>query len=630
MQSCFLPVLAGILLLALGPAPAQDPALSAASLWNVPQLLATPPAVETGAAEGLTKPVWYAGESYQGKPTRIFAWLGEPAGGAVSGKHPAVLLVHGGGGKAFQDWARHWAERGYVALAMDTAGQGPDGKRHAEGGPGQDDGIKFKDFTNNEAKDMWTYHAVAAVLRGHALLASFPQVDAARIGVTGISWGGYLTCLTAGLDPELKAAVPVYGCGFLGDNSIWRDRSLAALPLEARDRWLQLFDPSQVIGKAVCPVMMVNGTHDFAYPPDSHGKTGRLIPAGQRQWSLRVDMAHGHIWNFPEVDAFMDQHLKPGSIPLVRLGEIRQEGEIVTVPVGPGTAAAGASLHFTTDTGVWQNRRWETRPATVTGSALTVSLPAERPLAFFLAATDARGFTTSTDCQETGAGANTATVPRDRLEQDFYDWNQRHEAILKAGPALQPEIVFIGDSITHLWGGVPDDPKGNRGKEAWDQLLAGRPALNLGFGWDRTQNVLWRIDHGELDGLKPQHLVVLIGTNNLAGTPNARENTPAEIAEGIAAVVWRAKAKCPGAKVVLMAVFPRGATPDQPVRRKVAAINALLPEVARETGAELLDIRAKFCEADGTISKEIMPDALHPGPQGYAVWAEALRPLLAR
>ena len=216
------------------------------------------------------------------------------------------------------------------------------------------------------------------------------------------------------------------------------------------------------------------------------------------------------------------------------------------------------------------------------------------------------------------------------MEQDFYDWNQRHEAILKAGPALQPEIVFIGDSITHLWGGVPDDPKGNRGKEAWDQLLAGRPALNLGFGWDRTQNVLWRIDHGELDGLKPQHLVVLIGTNNLAGTPNARENTPAEIAEGIAAVVWRAKAKCPGAKVVLMAVFPRGATPDQPVRRKVAAINALLPEVARETGAELLDIRAKFCEADGTISKEIMPDALHPGPQGYAVWAEALRPLLAR
>jgi dipeptidyl aminopeptidase/acylaminoacyl peptidase len=184
MQSCFLPVLAGILLSALGPAPAQDPALSAASLWNVPQLLATPPAVETGAPEGLTKPVWYAGESYQGKPTRIFAWLGEPAGGAVSGKHPAVLLVHGGGGKAFQDWARHWAERGYVALAMDTAGQGPDGKRHAEGGPGQDDDIKFKDFTNSEAKDMWTYHAVAAVLRGHALLASLPQVDAARIGVS--------------------------------------------------------------------------------------------------------------------------------------------------------------------------------------------------------------------------------------------------------------------------------------------------------------------------------------------------------------------------------------------------------------------------------------------------------------
>ena len=107
MPSSSLPVFAGILLLALGPASAQEATLSAASLWNVPQLLATPPAVEPGAPEGLTKPVWYAGEPWQGKPTRIFAWLGEPAGGAASGKHPAVLLVHGGGGKAFQDWARH-------------------------------------------------------------------------------------------------------------------------------------------------------------------------------------------------------------------------------------------------------------------------------------------------------------------------------------------------------------------------------------------------------------------------------------------------------------------------------------------------------------------------------------------
>lgn len=603
------------------------PSLTARTLWNVPQLLTVPASIEKGEAQGLTRPVWYTGEPWKGKPTRVFAWLGEPA--ERNEKSPAVLLVHGGGGKAFQDWARHWAERGYVALAMDTAGQGPDGKRHADAGPGQADGSKFQPFSPAEARDQWTWHAVATVLRGHGLLASLPGVDAERIGITGISWGGYLTCLTAGLNPKLKAAVPVYGCGFLGDNSHWRDRSLAALPLDSRDRWLQLFDPSQVIMGASCPVLMVNGSHDFAYPPDSHSKTGRLIPLAHRQWSLRVDMAHGHIWSFPEVDAFMDQHLKPGGAPLVKPGEMRQENGDVSVSLEPGTPAVGAALHFTTDTGTWQKRRWETQYLPVNGSTLTATLPATRPLAWFVAVTDARGWTTSTDCQEAGPVPNTATIPRERLEQDMYDWNARHAAALKAGPEANPEIVFIGDSITHFWGGVPEEAKGNRGQEAWDSLLAGRRALNLGFGWDRTQNVLWRIDHGELNGLKPKHLVILIGTNNLSGTTNARENRPQETAEGITAVILRAKAKCPQAKVTLMALFPRGGAADNRMRIKVAAVNALLPAVAKETGARFLDIGDKFLAPDGTLPKEMMNDGVHPSSKGYAIWADALRPILA-
>ena len=615
----------GISLLGL----AQDVPIAGGRLWEVAALQAAPLQLEYGEGVGLTRPVWYAGPTYRGKATRVFAWRGEPTGEA-SAKRPAVLLVHGGGGRAFQDWARHWAERGYVALAMDTAGQGPDGQRHPLGGPDQADETKFRDLAEAEAKESWTYHAVAAVLRGHALLAARPEVDAERIGVTGISWGGYLTCLVAGLDPGLKAAVPVYGCGFLGDNSYWRDRHLAALPLAARERWLQWFDPSAVLAKASAAVLLVNGMHDFAYPPDSHGKTGRLVAESLRQWSLRVDMDHGHIWTFPEVDAFMDEHLRPGSVPLVRLGEVRRDGSKVAVEVQGKTAAVRAALHFTLDTGAWQKRRWESRPATVSGSLWQAELPEGRPLAYFMEAVDERGCITSSGCEEVGAVGNTATGPRDRLEEDFYDWNLRHEAVKKAGAAAPPELVFLGDSITHLWGGQPDEPKGNRGREAWEHLSAGRPALNLGFGWDRTQNVLWRIDHGELEGLRPRHVVVLVGTNTLVGTANARENTPAEIAEGIGAVVRRAQAKCSGAKVVLMAVFPRGASPQDPMRAKVAAINALLPAVAQDTGATLLDIGARFGAADGSISPEMMPDGLHPGPQGYAVWAEALAPLLAK
>jgi len=198
---------------------AQGPSATAQAtgLWDLAALCRVPRAA-WGERKGLVQQVYYEGEPFQGKPTRVFAYYGRPAEG--EGPFPAVLLVHGGGGKAFSDWAAHWAKRGYVSLAMDLAGHGPPG-RLEDGGPGQDDAAKFRDFTDTNAKDMWTYHAVAAVIRGHSLLASRKEVNAKRVALTGISWGGYLTCIIAGLDDRLQAAVPVYGCGFIHENSCW-------------------------------------------------------------------------------------------------------------------------------------------------------------------------------------------------------------------------------------------------------------------------------------------------------------------------------------------------------------------------------------------------------------------------
>ena len=618
-----------LLILAADLAHAQDASLSAASLWNVPQLLTPTPALEVGATDGLTQEIWYAGEPLASKPTRIFAYLGKPAGDTQTPR-PAVLLVHGGGGRAFKEWAAHWAARGYVSLAMDTAGQGPDGKRHADAGPDQGDNVKFQEFTDPQAREQWSYHAVAAVLRGHGLLNSLPGVDRERVAITGISWGGYLTCLVAGLDPKLKAAVPVYGCGFLGDNSYWRDRSLAALTEESRQRWLKLFDPSQVIKSAACPMLFLNGTYDFAYPPDSYRKTFSLVAKEKVTLSVRVNLDHGHIWTFKEVDAFIDNALQPGPerLPLVRLGAIQQEKQIASVPILPGMMPVSAQLHVTRDTGSWAARQWQSLPVTLTGAGITADLPPEGPLTFFFTATDARGLITSSAYLEMGTGENTACIPHARLENDSYGWDERHEAILQLHKTLSPEVVMIGDSITHFWAGEPNTPNGNKGPDAWKDLFNDRPVLNLGFGWDRTQNVLWRFDHGELQGLKPKFIVIHIGTNNLAGTANARENTAAEIAEGIQAVVERAKAHCPGAKIILMAVFPRGETADNPMRLKVAAINAFLPAVAKASNVTLLDIGQQFCGPDGKISQEIMYDFLHPTAKGYTIWANALKPLL--
>ena len=222
---------------------------------------------------------------------------------------------------------------------------------------------------------------------------------------------------------------------------------------------------------------------------------------------------------------------------------------------------------------------------------------------------------------------NTAVVPVAKLENDSYDWYTRHEAVLKVKDKINPEIVMIGDSITHFWAGPPE--AGNpRGQRAWLELFGQRRVLNLGFGWDRTQNVLWRLDHGEFDGLRPRYVVINIGTNNFSATSNAGANTPAEVAEGIRTICTRIRTKSPESRIILMGVFPRGAKPDAPFRSKILALNKLLAEVAKAPGIRLLDIAQQFLLRNGELPRRLMSDFCHPTEEGYAIWASALKPLL--
>ena len=191
--------------------------LPATTPWDLIALSKTPN-YEWSDRESQVWSLYYEGQPYKGKPTRVFAYFASPA--TLNGKDlkerrfPAVVLVHGGGGTAFKEWAQLWAGRGYAAIAMDLAGCGPDRKRLPDGGPGQSHVDKFGTI-DEPIQGQWTYHAVANVILAHSLVRSFEEVDTNRTAVTGISWGGYLTCIVAGLDNRFKAAVPVYGCGFL-------------------------------------------------------------------------------------------------------------------------------------------------------------------------------------------------------------------------------------------------------------------------------------------------------------------------------------------------------------------------------------------------------------------------------
>ena len=229
--------------------------------------------------------------------------------------------------------------------------------------------------------------------------------------------------------------------------------------------------------------------------------------------------------------------------------------------------------------------------------------------------------------RDAGPIDNTALVPVPKLENDSYDWYGRHEAVLKIKDQVKPEIVMIGDSITHFWCGLPEE-KIQRGPQAWKQLFGDRAVLNLGFGWDRTQNVLWRLDHGEFDGLHPRCVVINIGTNNFSRTSHAPANTPAQVAEGIRAICVRVRSKSPKSRIVLMGVFPRGAKADDPFRAKISELNKLLAEFGKVPGITFVDLASQFLGADGQLPRSLMSDFCHPTEQGYAIWAAALKPLL--
>ena len=220
---------------------------------------------------------------------------------------------------------------------------------------------------------------------------------------------------------------------------------------------------------------------------------------------------------------------------------------------------------------------------------------------------------------------NTAVIPVPRLEMDSYDWYQRHKDVLAVKAGVDPRIVLIGDSITHFWGGVPAGSHPANGPQAWEQAFGGRPVLNLGFGWDRTQNVLWRLTHGEFDGLDPKTVIINIGTNNLTGTGNARTNTPSEVVQGVLTIHELVRAKSPDSRIIVMGIFPRGFSPSSPLRAPIGRVNQLLAQaLAAKPNTTFLDIGAQFLAPDGTLPVRLMNDGTHPTEEGYQLWAKAL------
>jgi lysophospholipase L1-like esterase len=187
-----------------------------------------------------------------------------------------------------------------------------------------------------------------------------------------------------------------------------------------------------------------------------------------------------------------------------------------------------------------------------------------------------------------------------------------HQSFLKRAQQGNVDLLFLGDSITQGWGGA---------RKTWDRFYGPRKPANFGIGGDRTEHVLWRIQNGELKGIEPKVVVLMIGTNN------ASENTPDEIAQGVTAIVHELRQRLPRSKVLLLGVFPRGEKPS-PIRERLASVNTKIARLDDGSNVHYLDIGKAFLSEDGTISNTIMPDYLHLSQRGYRIWADAMEPTL--
>jgi lysophospholipase L1-like esterase len=198
-------------------------------------------------------------------------------------------------------------------------------------------------------------------------------------------------------------------------------------------------------------------------------------------------------------------------------------------------------------------------------------------------------------------------------------WQPRHDQKLADLKKMEKvDLLMIGDSITHGWEG--------RGKKVWDDFYAKRNAFNIGFSGDRTENVLWRLQHDAVKGIAPKLAVIMIGTNNTGH----RQDPAEETAAGIKAIIVELQKQLPETKILLLAIFPRGAKPDDPLRTLNTSINEIIAGYYDGKKVFFLDINSEFLDEDGTLPKSVMPDLLHPHEAGYATWAKAMEPSIAR
>lgn len=378
--------------------------------WNLDSLYTVPKweTIDVAAKDGLTG-ILYRSLQYKGNPVQVFAYYSAPDGDMPDGGWPAVVYSHGGGGSASDAWVNAWNAKGYACISMDLEGHysitDDEDNRIATPYPGPKRTGVWDDY-ELPIEEQWFYHAVAQIIRAHTLMASFPEVNADKIGMIGPSWGGTLTSTVMGVDARLKFAIPIYGAGYLSESD--GHQGMAFISEEQAAFVNSNYDGSAYFSNVTYPTLWINGTNDYHFALTCNQKSSRAVQGPATMlYLLRFRHGGNAAIGESEIYAFAD-HVIKGANALIKLEKPRQYKNSVSVKFSSDVRAESAQLFYTLDDGQWRERYWHDMEALVVGDSIVAEIPDSATTIIF-SATDARGLRVSSEYLEVAS----------KLEQNF-------------------------------------------------------------------------------------------------------------------------------------------------------------------------------------------------------------------
>lgn len=367
--------------------------------WDTTALRVAPSWKQSDLApvDGMTS-LLYESLDYQNNPVEVFAYYGAPDGQIPTGGWPAVVYAHGGGCTAIPAWVKFWNNHGYAAISMDLEGRYPgtdsEGNKNTSPNPGPSRADFFDDY-EKPMNEQWYYHAIAQLILAHSLIASFPEVNANQIGITGTSWGGNVTSTVMGVDDRWAWGVPVYGAGFLSESDGNQGRGL--LDSDKADFVNANFDGSAYFENVTFPTMWVNGTNDFSFGLTCNQQSSRAVNGPTTLlYSLRFAHNNNVARKLDQMYLFANSVIK-GETPLIDFEKPIQVDNQVSAEYASDLPITSAQLLYTFDEDlIWPDKYWFDTVATVANGSIMANIP-EGAFAVILTATDSRGALVTTE-----------------------------------------------------------------------------------------------------------------------------------------------------------------------------------------------------------------------------------------